>query len=317
MIYKAFSHIGRYYKLIRQIERFLKDNPVDLVVVCDSPAFNFHVAKAAKRLGIPTVFYVAPQLWAWAGWRIHKLKKYCDKLCCILPFESDWFGSRAVEAVFVGNPLLDDLPADLAAYKKDYVQFDPQKASVAMMPGSRAAEINSLWRPMQQVALRIKEKYADARFVAVAVDQERKKVLEASQIEDFACEYTVGSVIDTASRVDFSLVASGSATLQVAAVGCPMAVLYQSSKILWHLVGRWLVRGKHLSLVNILAGRKLVPEFMPYFGSVEPIVEAVQQLLQDSGKLAKLSSDLVELVQPLRTGSASQRVAQIVGEMLG
>ena len=109
MIYKAFRHVLHFYRLIKRITGFLKNNKVDLVIVCDSPAFNFHVAKAAKKAGIQTLFYVAPQLWAWAGWRIGKLRRYCDKLCCILPFEEDWFGQRGVEAVFVGNPLFDEV----------------------------------------------------------------------------------------------------------------------------------------------------------------------------------------------------------------
>ena len=107
MIYNAFAHIARFYKLIMRITAYLKSNKVDLVIVCDSPAFNFHIAKAAKKLGIKTLFYVAPQLWAWGGWRISKLRKYCDKLCCILPFEQNWFSEKGVDATFVGNPLLD------------------------------------------------------------------------------------------------------------------------------------------------------------------------------------------------------------------
>lgn len=316
MIYKAFRHVGWYYKLKGRISRFLKSNKVDLVIVCDSPAFNFHVAKAAKKRGINTLFYVAPQLWAWAPWRIRKLRRSCDKLCCILPFEHDWFNQKGVDTTFVGNPLLDDLPGDLRAYKRDYRRFDANSVTIAIMPGSRAAEIDALWRPMQQIALRIKEKYQAAKFVTAAVDEHRRHRLEVTQIEGFECEYAVGSLVDAARSADFSLVASGSATLQVAAAGCPMVIMYQSSKLLWHLLGRWLVRGEHLSLVNILAAGKLVPEFMPYFGSIEPIVEAVQQLLQDTGKLAKLSSKLIDLAQPLRKGTASENVAQIVGQML-
>ena len=83
MIHKAFTHVWRYYKLIKRLTSFIKSNKVDLVIVCDSPALNFHIAKAAKRAGVKTLFYVAPQLWAWASWRIHKLRKCCDRLCCI------------------------------------------------------------------------------------------------------------------------------------------------------------------------------------------------------------------------------------------
>jgi len=316
MIYKAFSQISHYYWLIKRVNDFLKSNKVDLVIVCDSPSFNFHVAKAARKTGIKTLFYVAPQLWAWAGWRIRKLRKYCDKLCCILPFEQGWFREKGVDATFVGNPLLDELQTDLRSLRRNYAYFEPINLRLALMPGSRAAEIDSLWQPMQQIALRIKEKYPAATFTTVAVDAKRKQVLQATQILGFECRYTIDSVSDTATSADFALVTSGSATLQVAAVGCPMVIMYQSSRILWHLVGRWLVKTKYLSLVNILAGRELVPEFMPYFSSIEPIVQKIEQLLEDREKLTQLSNELIKLAEPLAAKTARDEVARIVLEML-
>lgn len=316
MIYKVFSRVGYYYGLIRRVSRFLKSNKVDLVIVCDSPSFNFHIAKAAKKAGIKTLFYVAPQLWAWAGWRIGKLRKYCDKLCCILPFEENWFRQEGIDAVFVGNPLLDDLAGSLSRYRRSYKSFEPRSLRLAIMPGSRAAEIDSLWEPMQQIALRIKHKYAGATFVTVAVDDQREEVLKAQQIAGFECDYTVGSVVSTAKMADFALVASGSATLQVAAVGCPMVIMYQSSRFLWHLVGRWLVKTRYLSVVNILAGEELVPEFMPYFTSIDPIVKSIEQLLGDRDVLTHTSDELIKLAEPLAEKKARQEVAKIVMYML-
>ena len=315
MIYKAFSHVARFYKIIKHISRYLKANKVDLVIVCDSPSFNFHVAKAAKKAGIKTLFFVAPQLWAWGGWRIRKLRKRCDKLCCLLPFEQDWFGKRGMDAVFVGNPLLDKL--EIACSRENqYANLSPENTRFALMPGSRAAEIDSLWRPMQQIALRLKEKYPSATFVTVAVDKKREEILRAAQIPGFECQYSVDSVNSTAGTVDFSIVTSGSATLEVAAAGCPMVIMYQSSRILWHLLGRWIIKTRHLSLVNILAGRELVPEFMPYFTSIEPIVASIKQLLQDKDKLAKLSSELTRLTEPLAEKKACREVAKIAVDML-
>jgi lipid-A-disaccharide synthase len=315
MLYKAFSQVARFYKLIKRIGNFLMSHKIDLVIVCDSPAFNFHVAKAGKKAGIKTLFYVAPQLWAWGGWRIRKLRKRCDKLCCILPFEQDWFGRRGLDAIFVGNPLLDKLEIDLAHHTK-YADFEPANARFALMPGSRAAEIDSLWRPMQQISLRLKEKYPAATFVTVAVDARRERILKEAQIPGFECQYTVDSVNDTAGAVDFSIVASGSATLEVAAAGCPMVIMYQSSRILWHLIGRWIVKTKYLSLVNILSTRELVPEFMPYFSSIEPIVASIEQFLEDSDKLAQISDELTKLTEPLAGKKASREVAKIAVEML-
>jgi lipid-A-disaccharide synthase len=315
MIYKAFSQVARFYKIIKHISRYLKSNKVDLVIVCDSPSFNFHVAKAAKKAGIKTLFFVAPQLWAWGGWRIGKLRKRCDKLCCLLPFEQDWFGKRGIDAVFVGNPLLDKL--EIASSRDEqYADFEPNNTRFALMPGSRAAEIDSLWLPMQQIALRLKEKYPEASFVTVAVDKKREKILRAAQIPGFECRYSIDSVNKTAGAVDFSNVTRGSATLEVAAAGCPMVIMYQSSRILWHLFGRWIIKTRYLSLVNILAGRELVPEFMPYFTSIEPIVASIQQFLEDKGKLVKLSSELTKLTKPLAEKKACREVAKIAVDML-
>jgi len=183
------------------------------------------------------------------------------------------------------------------------------------MPGSRAAEIESLWQPMQQIALRLKEKYPAAAFVAVAVDARREEILRAAQITGFECQYSVDSVNKTAGAVDFSIVASGSATLEVAAAGCPMVIMYQSSRILWFLLG-WAMQTKYLSLVNILAGRELVPEFMPNFTSIEPIVASIERLLQDNDKLAQLSGELTRLTEPLAEKKACREVANIAVGML-
>jgi len=317
MTHKAIAHAGHYYKLIKRIQRYLRENPVDLVVVCDSPALNFHIAKAAKRAGTRTLFFVAPQLWAWGGWRIGKLRRCCDKLCCLLPFEEQWFNERGVDTTFVGNPLLDRLPDDLTSYRKDYSGFDPRQARIALMPGSRLAEIESLWQPMQEIALRLKQTFPAARFTAVATNEERRGLLSQMEIPGFQCEYSVDSVTDTADAVDFSLVASGSATLEVASAGCPMVVMYQTSRFLWHLLGRWLVQSKFFTLVNLLADRALVPEFMPYFTSIDPIVAKVTEFLRNRATLDQLSNDLIDLVEPLTGKKAGEEVARIVVGMLG
>ncbi|MGD9109546.1 MAG: lipid-A-disaccharide synthase [Phycisphaerales bacterium] len=316
MTYNAFGQVFYFRGVLKRIRQYFKEKPVDLVVVCDSPAFNFHVAKTAKKHGAKTLFYVAPQLWAWAPRRIRKLKKWCDKLCCILPFEQQWFGQRGVEAEFVGNPLLENLQTVPRAEKKHYQDFEPSKAKIALMPGSREAELKSLWVPMQQIAVRLKNKFPQSSFTTVAVDDARKQMLQSKQIDGFECHYVTDSVYDTAKRCDFSIVASGSATLQVAAANCPMVIMYQSSKFLWHLVGCRLVTTKYLSLVNILAQKELVPEYMPYFTSIEPIAEKIKQLLQDHGKLEYTSAKLAKLVKPLAVGKASEQVSNLAIQML-
>ena len=314
MHYNVLGQIGWYRKLMMRVSAYFIKTKVDLVIVCDSPAFNFHIAKAAKKAGVKTLFYVAPQLWAWGGWRIRKLRRRCDRLACILPFEQQWFTERRVAAEFVGNPLFDDVPADVLAGRNRV--FDVKKPVIALMPGSRPGEIDTLWRPMQEIAIKLAQSHIGARFIAVAANEGILEKLKGRQAKGFDCEYSLSSVISTAYKADLTIVASGSATLQVAAAGCPMVVMYQSSKFLWYLIGKWLLKVPHLSLVNILSGKELVPEFMPYFDSTEPIYKACEKLLSDAKSLTHLSEDLTALTRPLIGENVSERVAKIALEML-
>jgi len=318
MTYNVLGQLGWYRGLIaKAAESFRAERP-DLVIVCDSPALNFHIARAAKRSDIKTLFYVAPQLWAWAPWRLRKLRRLCDKLCCILPFEEEWFGSRGMDVTYVGNPLLAELGFEggKGVRPREEKGSEPFPLRVALMPGSRKAEIDTLWGPMQEVAERIREKFPGVEFTAVAVSEERASVLKSRQAQGLEIEYSINSVYETARASDFTLVASGSATLQVAAAGCPMVIMYQSSRVLWHLVGRWLVKIPYLALPNILAGKELVPEFMPYFRSVEPIAEACIGLLSDKGRLEKMRRGLLEVTRPLGAKNAPEVTAGIASEML-
>ncbi len=315
MIHNAFKEVGRFIKLIYRIKRYIKRTYIDIAVVCDSPAFNFHVAKAARENGIKTMFYVAPQLWAWAPWRIRKLRRNCDKLCCILPFEEKWFGEKGLDVTFVGNPLMDGINIDFDSNIRDYGSYSPQTANIALMPGSRKAEIDTLWVPMQQIAVKIKEKYQDINITGVAVDEKNMKKLKSMHLKDLECDYSIHSVFETARKSDLSLVASGSATLQVAAAGCPMVVMYQSNKIFWHLIGRWIINLKQLSLVNILAGHELVPEYMPYFNSTEPVTQKSIDLLNDKNLLSRTNKKLIEITSPL-SKNASKNTAEEILKMI-
>ncbi len=317
MIYNAFGQVKYFYGLIKTAREFMKRSRPDLTIVCDSPAFNFHIAKAGKKAGSKTLFYVAPQLWAWASWRIGKMRRCCDRLACILPFEKDWFSRRGIDTTFVGNPLFDNLDIDIRDSYKTYNEYDPKSPTVAVFPGSRQAEIKSLYVPMQKVAERVSNRWPNSKFIVCAPDEETLGQLHSARIEGFDAEFTTAGVAASAARADFAMVASGSATLQVAAAGCPMVIMYQSSRLLWNLVGRFLVRTRFLSLVNILAQRELVPEFMPYFTSINPIVEAVYRHLGTKTRLVKLSHDLVSLIEPLAKYNASDKTAQIALELLG
>lgn len=311
MLYNVLGQLGYYHRLRQKAKDCLALNKPDLVVVCDSPAFHFHIAKAAKKLKIPVLFYVAPQLWAWAPWRIGKLRKCCDKLACILPFEEQWFRNRGVDADFVGNPLLDELDEPVEQNIKLYKDYVPAKAKIALLPGSRKHEIETLWKPMQEIALQIQHRYPDVRFYTAAPDMSRMILLH-DRLPGFSCLEQIGNVVPLCKQMDFAIVASGSATLQVAAAGCPMIVMYQSSRLMWHLIGRWLIRTPFLSLPNIVAGRKLVPEYMPYFTSTGPIADEAITYLSEPQRLGNLSLELINTIKPLAVGKTADKVAAII-----
>ena len=316
MLHNAAKEVVYFWKLLQRIKRLFRDDPVDLVIVCDSFSFNSHVARAAKKAGIQTMYYVAPQLWAWAAWRIHKLRRTCDKLCCILPFEENWFKSRNMDAVFVSNPLLDGVTEDLTPDIKGYGAYNPNQVKVGLMPGSRSQEIKALWPAMQEIVMQIRETCPQATFTAVAADEDKQQTLRELEQPGFTCQYTVDSVRDTARDMDFCLVTSGSATVEVATAGCPMIVMYQVIRVGWHLVGRWLIKAPRMALINILADRELVPEFMPYFSSIDPLVETVRSLIQDPERLTQTSRDLIEVTQPLAQQNTADTVARIALDMV-
>lgn len=169
---------------------------------------------------------------------------------------------------------------------------------------------------MVQIARRLKARHPSIRFTAVAADDAVLESLKQNELKILRLNFAVDAVYKTAQDADFALVASGSATLQVAAAACPMVIMYQSNKYLWHLIGKRIVTTEYLSLVNILSQKELVPEFMPYFPSIVPIVGACENLLNAPEKLAGLSSELADLAKPLACGKASQNVAKMVVEQL-
>jgi lipid-A-disaccharide synthase len=316
MTYKAFTQVFFFLKAIKTAQRHFAATAPDLVIVCDSPSFNFHIAKAAAKNNVKTFFYIAPQLWAWAPWRLKKLKKLCTAgMAVVLPFEPDWFGARGLECKFVGSGILEDIKPDRIK-PKNYSRYSISAAHIALMPGSRPAEIKSLWPAMQHIARRLKARHPAIKFTAVAANEESLELLRQSELKTLRLNFAVDAVYRTACDVDFALVASGSATLQVAAAACPMVIMYQSNKYLWRLIGKKLVTTKYLSLVNILSQKELVPEFMPYFPSIIPIVAVCEKLLNAPEKLADLSGELAELAKPLCCSNASQNAAKMVIEQI-
>jgi len=314
MLLHAVSQVGFYFKLLRRVKRYLRTERPDLVVLVDAPAWNLHLAKAARSLQIPVLYYIAPQLWAWGPWRLRKFRRRVDHLACILPFEEDWFNSRGVNATYVGHPLFDEpYPIEPAPADPENHQNFP---TVALLPGSRKHEINSLWLPMQRIGQRIKNHYPAARFIATASNDTNFNTLDRLADPTLGIELRQSSIEVVTRHADLTLVASGTATLEVAAQNCPMIVLYHVPQLQWLLLGRWLLKTDYVSLVNILANRPLVPEFVPFNRRIDTVARKALELLADPDARQDIRLQLRQLLQPIIKPGAAQNTANLIKKML-
>ncbi len=304
----VLGKLGFYRHLLKRVkEHLLRDRP-DVVVTVDSFDGNIHIATAAWRLGIPVLIYIAPQLWAWWPGRIRKIRKINAKVACILPFEQEWFGSRGVDVTYVGHPLFDDADSPEVASEPAAGPFPV----VALLPGSRRHEVERHWPGMLDVAWRIKAKYPDVRFRAAVLNEAVAEDLRRQTDPMLGVEIGTQGVDLVSSQADLTIVVSGTATLQVARQLCPMIVIYDVKPILWHLVGRRLLKTKHISLVNILAKRELVSEFIPFASRTWHIGQKALEMLENADFRRKMRSDLAELIRPLNQAGAARHVVELI-----
>jgi lipid-A-disaccharide synthase len=280
---------------------------------------NLPLAGRSRRHDRRVLYYIAPQLWAWGEGRVPRLRRRVDKLACILPFEEEFFRQRDIDAEFVGHPLFEPL-VDFEPNAKFVADELPAGSPrVALLPGSRGHEIADHLPCQLRVAAELKRRHPDAVFALAAPPARHGHSLE---IESFLADPSVpvisaaGRVHDVLDWADAALVVSGSATLEVAAFGVPMVIMYRVKQWQWNWVGRRIIKTPFLSLVNILAGRELVPELMPWFGEDGSVLEAMDALLSDAERRRTTSVALKELVAPLARTRASERTAELVEQLI-
>ncbi len=277
---------------------------------------NFHFAKLAHRRGVPVLFYIAPQLWAWREGRMKKLRKWVDHVACILPFEEEYFRRHGVTSTFVGHPLFDELPARQP--RPIATEFVSRPPVVGLLPGSRRGEAEYNFPPMLEVAERIRQSFPKVRFLVpttVATHPIVERLVNGAPDIEFA----EGEFDRMVPRCDLCVTVSGTATLHVAGHHVPMLVVYRTNPLLWHLFGRWLVRTRTYSLVNLLADTRqhIVPEFIPWFGPGENVGDVAVDYLQNPPKLAEQVDQLTHLIRTLDNPGASMNVAKLAMEVMG
>jgi lipid-A-disaccharide synthase len=324
----------RYFELtriLRWTRRHFDQRLPDLLVCVDSWSMNWHWAQLAHGLGIPVMYYVAPQMWASRPWRVKKLRKYVDRVACILPFEEKFFQDHGVEATFVGHPLFDQLPPSTAIDADK--RFPNQPPVIGVVPGSRAGVVKDNFPNLLDVCDRIIEAFAGARFLVPtmpATHELVKKFLtakypnspvheESEGIETIGL-FTIGlnQFNQLVPRCDLCLTVSGTATLHAAGYAAPQIVVYRINPVLWHLAARWLINTRTFSLVNLLndGQRTILPEYIPWYGSNQPVADRALEYLRNPQELTDQRDRLHNLMHTLNRPGASRNAAKLALDLM-
>ncbi len=293
--------------------RFLRKTPLDAVVFIDNPGLNLRLARAAKKAGHRVVYYIAPQIWAWHGSRINLIAQVVDHMIVILPFEEALYRRAGVRCTFVGHPLLDAVAPsyDRAELRK---RFGIEKAThvIGLFPGSREKEVRSLLPIMLEAAARLAHEDPGIQFLVAQASS-----ISPALIEELSAgaKARVRTLPDQPNEVmaasDLLLVASGTATLQAAVIGTPMVLLYRVSW-LTYWIARWLITVNCIGLVNIVAGRKIIPELIQQDATAERLAEEAGRLLRDRSAYGGMREALRAVREQLGNPGASRRAAEAI-----
>jgi len=309
----GLSAVRAIIQRVLAVRRVLKAEPWDLVVFIDNPGLNMRLARLAKAAGRRVLYYIAPQIWAWRPGRMQWIQERVDHVVVILPFEPDLYRRAGVRCTFVGHPLLDSVaPAyDRAALRRRF-NLDGSAPVIGLFPGSRVAEIRMLLPVLLETAAMLLKRDPKTQFI----------LAQASSIDDNLLQdylrrspVAVRVVKEQASEAmavsDLLLVASGTATLQAAVVGTPMILLYKTT-LLTYWIAWCVIRVKWIGLVNLVAGRSVVPELIQHEATAERVYQEACRLLNDQRAYNEMKSGLLQVRQSLGGAGASFRAAQVV-----
>ena len=307
---EIIRHIPRHWELLERIRERLSKNTTKLLIVIDYPGFNMKAAEAAAEAGIPFLYYVTPQVWAWGEGRIPRLAKIVTKAAVILPFEETLLRGHGIDATFVGHPLLDraqNMPDKRTA--RQALSLRDDAPVLALFPGSRQQEIDRLIDDFVRTAREVSKHVADLQVIVSSA--------QTVNIDLDRCPYRIAysSSFAVLRAADAALCKSGTTTLEAAIADCPLAVAYRTSDISYFLA-RFLVKIPNIGLVNVVAGREVAREFVQDEIVPEKIAVEITQLLDpSSSERARVLEGLAEVRGKLGTPGAARRVAQMASEL--
>ena len=311
---EVLSNLGKFTAVFRFLVGRLDSEKPDCVVLIDYPEFNLRFAKEAKKRNIPVIYYISPQIWAWRKGRVKIVKKFIEKMMVIFAFEKEFYEKEAVAAEFVGHPLLDVVRPRFS--REEFLKLQglaDNKKILALLPGSRQIEVIRNLPVMLKAAGIIKNKFGeDVQFV-IAKPKEIKGEIYAEILKDCVLKPKIieDYPYDCVNAADLVLVASGTATLETAILEKPMLIIYKVSFLTW-LVGKMLVKIPDIGLVNIVAGARIVPEFIQFDATAEKIADEAIGLISSPEKINEVKINLRAVKEKLGGPGASRRAARSI-----
>jgi len=317
----VLQHLPRLLRLRAELWRRFRAAPPDVFVGIDAPEFNLPLARRLKGIDVRTVQYVSPQVWAWRQGRVRSIGAACDLVLCLLPFETDFYQQRGVPAEFVGHPLADEIPltVDREAARRA-LGLDPHTSVIALLPGSRIGEVARLAAPFAQAAARRSSPHPQWQFIAPMASAASRDAFmrQIAQVPEAPVIRVLdGEAPRALAACDGALVASGTATLETLLTGRPMVVAYRvSAPTAFLLRTLKLVKVRYFSQPNLLAGRRLVPEFFQEGVQGATLGDALLNELEDESHVRELLAAFSDIHRSLRRGGAA-RAAEAILECAG
>ena len=313
-LFEVLRHFSEFKRLFRRAVQILEQRKPDLVVLIDYPGFNLALAREVKRRGIRLVYYISPQIWAWDPGRIKTIKELVDRMIVLFPFEEILYKKAGVPVTFVGHPLVEQVQAGSARLAKlESLGLDDGLPVVGLLPGSREVEIRRLLPALLSAGEKMKEALpSSARFLLIKAPhlpwEIYQRHLKQSSLNPKVVERWDYECIHAC---DLVLVASGTATLECALLERPMVIVYKTS---WptYFLSRLLIRIPHIGLVNVVAGRKVVPELIQGQANPDRIAAEALALRNDAPRREKMKEDFAEIKRSLGSPGASRRAAEEV-----
>ncbi len=319
-IVEIIRHLKVFYNVFKWIKRSLDKDPPDLVVLIDFPDFNLRVAREVAKRGIPVVYYISPQVWAWRRKRIQHISKYVTHMLVIFPFEETMYRKHDVPATYVGHPLLDRIDPHCRAEISDQVYKDfglsPLYPVVGLFPGSRASEVRVLLPIFIQAAQALQRRFPRMQFILGEAPDLSEDIYEnILKKVDLSVQRTRTGIEPTVSICDLAIVASGTATLELALFGLPMIVAYRVSPITFGF-GRLLVRVPSIGMVNLVSQKNIVPELLQENLNKNNLYQLCCRFFTESIYYTSVKKELFNIKKMLGQTGASEKAAQIVLEVL-